>query len=410
MKRALYALISLYPKPWRNRYKNEFCALLDDVSPTWRMLVDVFGGALKMQMKIWSPWKIIPAFAVAGVVLATAFSLAVPDRYVSTAVIKIGDGQRRKMAATRQLVESRWFLSKLINEGDLYKGERSRLPLEDVVERMKSKDLAIYPVNASGVQAFAVSFTSTDAGQAQRTAQRLASQFVDAHVGEVLDPASLPVHPQNPRRSRIILMGLFAGLVVGVLFALFNGLRVWKIGGGLGIAGAIAGAAVAFVLPERFVSTAVISVAARSGAWDRISQIVAAVKSDASLRETVQRFNLYPNESGRERRLAEHLHIETVSNGPAIVIRFDDRDRFVAQKVVRDIERRLMAEDFNSNIRLGSREDHTLEWLDPATLPQNAYFPNRPMVVETGFFIGLAGAIMLGVWRHFKRSFPVVAV
>ena len=409
MRRALNALISLYPKTWRNRYKNEFCALLDDVPPTWRTLFDVFGGALKMQMKIWSPWKIVVAFAVAGVVLAVVFSLAIPDRYVSTAVIKIGDGQRRKMAATLQLVESRWFLAKLINEEDLYKGERARLPLEDVIEQMKSKDILISLVDRPGAPAFAVSFSSTDAGQAQRTAQRLASQFVDAMVGEFLDPASLPFHPQNPRRSRIVFMGLFAGLLAGVLFAVFNGLQVWRIVAGLGMAGAIAGAAVAFVLPERFASVAVISAAARSGAWDRIGQIVAAVKSDASLRATVQRFNLYPNESGRERRLVEHLHIEIVRNGSAIVIRFDDRNRYVAQKVVADVVGRLMAEGLGSDIRMGSREDHTLEWLDPATLPQNAYFPNRPMVVGTGFFVGLVGAIMLGIWRHFKKSLPVVA-
>src|SRR5580658_1625095 len=107
MRRALKRLIWMYPKTWRNRYENEFCALLDDVPPTWRTLLDVFGGALKMQMKVWSPWKIVAAFALAGVVSATAFSLIVPDRYVSTAVVKIGDGQRRKMATTLQQVESR---------------------------------------------------------------------------------------------------------------------------------------------------------------------------------------------------------------------------------------------------------------------------------------------------------------
>src|ERR1700722_8005266 len=391
MKRALKRLIWLYPKTWRNRYKNEFCALLDDVQPTWRTLFDVFGGALKMQMKIWSPWKIVAAFAVVGVLGAIAFSLTVPDRYVSTAVIRIGDGQRRQMATTRQLVESRSFLAKLINEQDLYKGERARLPLADVIAQMKSKDIAISLLNAPGAQAFAaVTFTSTDAGQAQRTAQRLASQFVDAKVGEVLDPARLPVHPQNPRGSRIVIMGLLAGVLAGVLFALFNGLKVWKIAAGLGIAGAIAGAAVAFVLPERFASVALI----RYGppdlavAGDRVSQIVAVVKSDARLCAIVQRFNLYPNDSGRERRLVEHLHIEIVRNGPSIVIRFDDMNRYIAQKVVADVVGGLMEESIDDHARSGVKVDFTLELLDPPTLPFNAYFPNRPMVAGTGFFVG----------------------
>src|ERR1700722_18473973 len=79
MRRALKALISLYPKTWRNRYQNEFCALLDDVPPTWRTLFNVFGGALKMQMTAWSPWKIVAAFAVVGAIAAIAFSLAIPS-------------------------------------------------------------------------------------------------------------------------------------------------------------------------------------------------------------------------------------------------------------------------------------------------------------------------------------------
>lgn len=208
-----------------------------------------------------------------------------------------------------------------------------------------------------------------------------------------------------------MFVGLIAGVVLGSLFALFAGLKVWKLATGLGVAGAIAGAAIGYMLPERFASVGVIRLVGKdhSAAGDLTRQLIEAVTSDGTLRAMVEKFNLYPNEAGRERRLVEHLHIEIVSNGPAIVIRFDDRNRYVAQKVVRDVVGRLMAEGLGSDIRMGSREDHTLEWLDPPTLPQNAYFPNRPMVVGTGFFVGLVGAIMLGVWRHFKRSLPVVA-
>src|SRR3984885_15981370 len=102
MKRALKRLIWLYPKTWRNRYKNEFCALLDDVPPTWRTLFDVFGGALKMQMKIWSPWRIVAAFAIVGVLGSAAFTLTIPARYVSTAVI---NGSEQELITSIQRVE-----------------------------------------------------------------------------------------------------------------------------------------------------------------------------------------------------------------------------------------------------------------------------------------------------------------
>jgi capsular polysaccharide biosynthesis protein len=412
MRRALKALISLYPKTWRNRYQNEFCALLDDVPPTWRTLFNVFGGALKMQMTAWSPWKIVAAFAVVGAIAAIAFSLAIPSEYVSRAIVKIGDAGRAQLVGNLVRMESRANLTRLINEEDLYKNERAHMPMEDVIEQMK-KDIMVTPVKSrtGELGLIAISFASPDAARAQRITQRLTSQFLDVSAGTMLDPASLPIHPTSPKRLVIIAAGLVAGVLAGALFVFFNGLKVWKIAAGLGIAGGIAGAAVAFVLPERFASAAVIWYQAPdlAAAGDRISQMVTVVKSDASLREIVQRFNLYPNEPGRERRLMEHLHIEIVKNDPAVVIRFEDRDRYIAQKVVADVVGRLMEESLRSNIRTGSQVVFTLELLDPPTLPQNAYFPNRPMVAGTGFFLGLVGATLLGVWRHFKRSLAVVA-
>jgi uncharacterized protein involved in exopolysaccharide biosynthesis len=408
MRRALIVLISLYPKTWRNRYKNEFCALLDDVPPTWRTLFDVFGGALKMQMTAWSPWKIVAAFAVVGAIAAIAFSLAIPNEYVSTAIVKIGDAGEAQLVGTLVRVESRANLTRLINEEDIYKNERAHMPMQDVIEQMK-KDIMVTPVKSmtGELGVIGISFASADAGRAQRITQRLTSQVLDVSAGTMLDPASLPVHPRSPKRPVIIVAGLVAGVLAGALFLLLNGLKVWKIAAGLGIAGA----AVAFVLPERFASEALIRYEGPDLAvtGDRVRQIVAIVNSDANLRAIVQRFNLYPNESGRERRLAEHLHIETGRNSPAIVIRFDDRDRFVAQKVVGDVVGRLMEESIQDRARSGVKVDFTLELLDPPTLPLNGYFPNRLMVAGTGFFVGLVGAIMLGVWRHFKRSLPVVA-
>ena len=93
MRRALHFLILLYPKQWRNRYKAEFEALLDDVSPTWRTLFDVLGGAVKMQFKIWTPWKMIAAFGLVGVIAALAVTLTIPAQYVSQAVIKVETGE-----------------------------------------------------------------------------------------------------------------------------------------------------------------------------------------------------------------------------------------------------------------------------------------------------------------------------
>jgi capsular polysaccharide biosynthesis protein len=401
MKNVIKRLISLYPQPWRNRYENEFNALLDDISPTWSTFFNVLGGAMKMQFKTGKWWKIVGACALAGVIAGAALTWTIPHRYVSTAVLKMGDIGDMQMNAEAQKILARAPLTRLIIEADLYRDLRGTAPIEEMVEQLKTKDITIRP---AGGKQFAVSVVASDAGRAQRATQILAADFLDAKVGTLVDPASLPVSPNGPRLSRNVAIGLVAGVVSGSLFALFAGLKVWKLAVGLGAAGAIAGAAIGYVLPERFASSAVLRF---DGPSAGMSQLVAAVTSDASLKGVVQRFNLYPGEPGRERKLREHLHIEKVGNGPAIAIRFDERDRYTAQKVVADIGSLLIEQGImNRSATAGSM---TLELLDPASLPLHPYSPKREMVAGAGLFAGLVCAVLLGIWRYYKTPLPVVA-
>jgi capsular polysaccharide biosynthesis protein len=415
MRRALNVLISLYPKQWRNRYKKEFEALLDDVSPTWRTLFDVLGGAVKMQFKIWSPWKIIAAFGVVGVVYGFAVTLTIPKRYVSEAVIKIQAGLTgRQLNDFANVVLSRSNLTQVIMQADLYNDARQWEPLEDLIMQMKTKDIQIRPVG-SEAKAFVVSVTASDAGRAQRAAQMLAASFVDGKAGTLLDPASLPVSPDGPRLSRNVVMGLAAGLLLGSMIALFNRLRVWKLAASLGFAGAMVGALVAFVLPDRFSSTAVLRYEAtdQAAARNQIREVFDAVTSDASLGGVVQRFKLYPGESDPERRLREHLHIEPIGNGTAIMIRFDDRDRYTAQRVVADVVsltiEQGIQEGIRSHVQNERKLDMTMELVEAASVPARAYSPDRPVVAGGGLFFGLMAAVGIGLWRCFRAPLPSVA-
>jgi capsular polysaccharide biosynthesis protein len=391
MKRALKALISLYPRPWRNRYRGEFDALLDDVRPTWRTLFDVFRGAVKMQMKIWSPWKIVASFAALGVLGAAAYSLTIPERYVSTEVVRIG---RDEGQAQLEKVLSRASLTQIINEQDLYKSERAKEPIEDVIERMKREDLKIAPLLASD-ETFYISFTGPDAALAQRTTQRLASQFLVATSGAVIDPASLATQAKNPRPSRIMIMGLIAGVIAGVLVAVFNGLKVWKVATALGIAGAVLSGAASYLEPERFSSSAVLSY--RAADEVRMGEMVGAVTADANLHTIVQQFGLYGGHSGAERRLREHLHIQRIRSARAILIQFDDPDRRTAQKVTQQVVKLFIGQNWYFDV------------VDPASFPQRPVFPNRSVVAGMGLFLGLAIAIGLGVRRYYQGSLTVVA-
>jgi hypothetical protein len=287
-------------------------------------------------------------------------------------------------------------------EADLYTNLRATTPIEEIVAQLKT-DITIR--RADGNE-FVVSVVASDAGRAQRATQILATDFLNARVGTLVDPASLPVSSNGPRLSRNVVMGLMAGVVAGSLFALFAGLKVWKLAAGLGIAGAIAGTAIGFVLPERYASSAVLRF---DGPSAGMSQLVAAVTIDASLKGVVERFKLYPGESGAERKLREHLHIEPVVGvKQAIVVRFEDRNRFVAQKVVGDVASLLLEESIRSAARSGPDVTMTVELLDPANLPFHPFFPKREIVAGSGLFMGLLAAVMFGVWRYCKTPLPAV--
>jgi hypothetical protein len=50
MRRAIQFMLRLYPAPWRERYRGEFEALLEQMRPGWRDVFDVLRGAVKMQI------------------------------------------------------------------------------------------------------------------------------------------------------------------------------------------------------------------------------------------------------------------------------------------------------------------------------------------------------------------------
>lgn len=392
MRRALNAVISLYPKTWRDRYEMEFRALLDDVSPTWGTFFNVLGGATKMQFKTGKSWKIVAACALAGVIAGAALTWTIPHRYVSTAVLSMGDIDDAQMNAEAQKILGRAPLTKLMMEADLYRDLRGTTPLEDIVERLKTEDIMI---RHAGEKRFTVSVVAPDAARARKATQILTADFLNAKVGTLVDPASLPVTSNGPRLSRNVLLGLGTGVLLGSLFALFAGLKVWKLAAGLGIAGAIAGAAIAFAMPDRFASAAVLRFDGPSSA---MGQVISAATSDANLRGVVQIFQLYQNEPGAERKLREHLHIEPVGHG-AIIVRFDDRDRYTAQKVVADVVSRVIDQTVKSR-----SEVKLVELLDPASLPLHPYSPKREMVAGAGLFVGLLAAVMFGIWRYWATA------
>ena len=123
-----------------------------------------------------------------------------PDSFVSQAVVKIVPQQvpqnmvqsainqqmSDRINSMAQTILSRTVLTTIINSFDLYKRERARMPIEDVVEQMK-RAIQIQPVasptgTADRIPAFAVSFSYDNRLIAQRVVQDLVSRFIDENI------------------------------------------------------------------------------------------------------------------------------------------------------------------------------------------------------------------------------------
>jgi hypothetical protein len=252
MKRITRLLARLYPSRWRERYGDELNALLEDTKPTGRDAFDVFKGALTMQMTKGKFLKTLLSFAVAGAILAVAISLAWPARYQSQAIIQVtpvADTAKQYMwdatlALTKQAL-SRDSLTRIIQLRNLYGYERARRPMEQVITLM-SRNIDVRPIPSADPQlaSFSIQFKYPDRFLAQAVTADLMVRFIDDNVRDnanlefrsnhklhskvrldLLDTASLPLKPVSPNKPRIGALGLVAGLLAGLTWALIRRLR-----------------------------------------------------------------------------------------------------------------------------------------------------------------------------------------
>ncbi len=149
-----------------------------------------------MQLSVPAFPKLALMLGVMGLLAGLAISFVVTPRYVSQAEMTFHSvtnstppDVRRNL--TERLVQfeneilSRTSLSNIIQDPhlDLYKKERTRTPLEDVIERMRTRDLRIR-VETAGQDylSFQVSFAYSDRLKAQQTVQVLITEFVEANL------------------------------------------------------------------------------------------------------------------------------------------------------------------------------------------------------------------------------------
>jgi uncharacterized protein involved in exopolysaccharide biosynthesis len=149
-------------------------------------------------------WLIGPMFA--GLVVAVVVAFLWPDTYVSLAVLRITPPtisqnlvptvvnmqMQQRLQQMQQEILSRGSLAELIQRPslDLYRKERQRYPMEDIIQDMRNKAIKIQTVEVAGggggggriASAFTISFSYPDRFKAQAVVRELVTKFTEQNI------------------------------------------------------------------------------------------------------------------------------------------------------------------------------------------------------------------------------------
>lgn len=432
MRALVRYAVFLYPAVWRARYAAEMEALLEDAGSNAGDVWDIVRGALSMQMTTVGFWKILTGCALAGVLAAGIWSATMPDRYISTAVMRIrpvspaGDRIEQMLAVQHHMTKvqqnalSRKSLTSIIVAQNLYANERKTQPLEDIIETMRQHDIRLQVVDAKGGTTFVVNFRGDNPAAAQSGARALVSALVEEHVMvqrdgqtggaenlEVLDPASLPSESSDPDRLRMVRNGLLAGLglglVCGALWTIVRRRAQWSAVriAGFAAAGMAIGVTIAILIPNEFISTAVL----RTVDAGKLQPTIAQVLSDESLAAIVRQHHLFRKEVARsgmdavvKKMRNQNIRVQTVGLGTAsnlsvFTVSFRYPDRFTAQRVNGELVMRFLGQPQNAT-----------EIVDPPSDPLRPSSPNRMQIAALGTILGTILGLVASRFRRPKLA------
>jgi capsular polysaccharide biosynthesis protein len=246
MKRELAWAARLYPLDWRRRYGVEFEALLEQSGGGWQAFADILRGALTMQIKRWSIWKLAAICGLAGAAIAGIVFGSQPKTYVSAGVVLV---HSREAPSDTKLwlgellrdVLKQASLERLIVANGLFKNElQAQMPMTDLVGKMRG-DISIELLSdqvkqnsPEPVHAFRITFSSIDPAKAQQIAGQLEQLFVDRNLplagapgtsrsGRLVEVVDLPTPPRRRIIKSALLRSMTGGLLLGILVAVLAG-------------------------------------------------------------------------------------------------------------------------------------------------------------------------------------------
>jgi uncharacterized protein involved in exopolysaccharide biosynthesis len=170
---------------------------------------------------------------------------------------------------------------------------------------------------------------------------------------------------------------------------------------GFAAAGMTLGVTVALLIPDQFISTAVLRTADGNSLQATIEQVL----SDDSLAAIVRQENLFSKELSRGgmndvvRKMRERVRVQLVhvalgaGEGKApFVVSFQYTDRFAAQRVTSDLVTRFMSPQSGTEV------------LDPASVPVLPSSPNRLVITGLGTVAGMLLGFAASRYRRPKLA------
>ena len=191
------------------------------------------------------------------------------------------------------------------------------------------------------------------------------------------------------------------GLISGAIRTVIQRKAAWSLKriGIFAIAGTVLGAVIAMMIPDQFISTAVLRASQGANVHDAISQVL----SEASLEAIVRQEGLYSREvaSGGMAQAVSKMRnkavrVQTINGalGKAFTVSFVYGDPAVAQRVTGKL-----VKSFTAAIP-------EVQILDPASNPPGPSYPHRLTIALLGAFLGT----LLGLAAtRFRRPAPATA-
>ncbi|MFL6759393.1 lipopolysaccharide biosynthesis protein [Sphingomonas sp.] len=394
-------------------------------------------------------YYVLTCFLVA-LALGVAAAFALPRTYRSTATLLVQaqdlpksivdapiDGAvEQRIARIRQQVLSRGDLIELIEQNDLYPGERRRQPLSKVIEKMRhstsvgalSSDIGQQSGTQNNTIAIAMSFDYPDPGKAQAVLQSFVSKFLTMDSQDVEDQATLTVRflqdQANKLQSQISdIEGQLTGLKArngaaltssGMPAILDTGSFSAQIaalqsenrqlvaqsrrpGGNDAMASAEAALAAA---QAQFSDTHPDVIAARERV-KQLRQMVGSATPDTTLQEQIAANNSAIRQLMDQRDATmsrANAAVAGSARAPAILeqaMQLENRATTLRNQYQQISENLLKAQ--NSARMASEQRAERLSLVEPANLPDRPYSPNRPLLVAAGGATGLLLGLLLAL-------------